>query len=257
MKPNPVKSKLLAGDVSVGTFLFEFNTPGIGRIMAEAGAEFVVIDMEHTGWSIETVKGIIATLPEGGPVPIVRVPASEYHFIARLLDVGAMGLMFPMVQNGEQAQSIADCSKYPPTGRRGAAFGIAHDGFRPGDILESMQSANRESLIIAQIETREGLQNVDEIAAVSGIDALWIGHFDLTNSLGIPGQFDHPQFQAAVDRVLECCRRHNKIPGFMAADIDDGKSLLARGFRAIGYGGDLWIYQQALCEGIAALRSGR
>ena len=254
MRTNPVKRELADGGVSVGTFLFEFNTPGIGRIVSQAGAEFVVIDMEHTGWSIETVKSLIATFPSGSLVPIVRVPAAEYHFVSRVLDVGAMGLMFPMVESGEAARAIVNWAKYPPQGRRGAAFGIAHDDFKAGDIHESMRSANRESLIVAQIETAAGVENVEQIAAAEGVDALWIGHFDLTNSLGIPGQFEHPDFQSAVDRVLDACRKHGKAPGFMAADAAQGRALIERGFRVVAYGGDLWVYQQALQEGITALR---
>ena len=254
MRENPVKQKLLAGGVSLGTFVFEFDTPGIARIAGVAGAEFVVYDMEHTGWSVETIRRLIAVSPSDGPVPFVRVPASDYHFIARVLDSGAMGVMFPMVESGAQAEHIAKSAKYPPIGRRGAAFGIAHDGYDGADISASMRSANENTLIIAQIETRAGLESVDAIAAVDGIDALWIGHFDLTNSLGIPGQFDHPEFESAVDRVLEACRSHNKIPGFMAGDVAGGRSLLDRGFRAIAFGGDLWLYQQALRDGLNALR---
>jgi len=90
---------------------------------------------------------------------------------------------------------------------------------------------------------------------VEGIDVLWIGHFDLSNSLGIPGQFDHPQFQAAVAEVLKACRLHNKVPGFLASDIAGGKKLLDQGFRMLAYGGDLWLYQSALREGVAALQN--
>ena len=97
MRQNPVKHRLQSGEVSLGTFVFEFDTTGISRIAGQAGAEFVIYDMEHTGWSIETIRALIATTPPTGPVPLVRVPAVEYHFIARVLAVGAMGLMFPTV----------------------------------------------------------------------------------------------------------------------------------------------------------------
>jgi 2-dehydro-3-deoxyglucarate aldolase/4-hydroxy-2-oxoheptanedioate aldolase len=96
---------------------------------------------------------------------------------------------------------------------------------------------------------------VNEIAAVEGIDVLWIGHFDLSNSLGIPGQFEHPQFREAVDHVLAACRQHGKTPGFMASDIAVGKKLLDQGFRMLAYSGDLWLYQAALREGVTALQS--
>jgi 2-dehydro-3-deoxyglucarate aldolase/4-hydroxy-2-oxoheptanedioate aldolase len=254
MQRNHVKEKVLAGGVSIGTFVFEFNTTGIGRLASEAGAEFAVFDMEHTGWSVETIRLLIATSRSTDMLPLVRVPATEYHFVARVLDAGAMGIMVPMVETAAQAQGIVQFAKYPPVGRRGAAFGVAHDDYTGGDIVKKIASANRETLLIAQIETAQGVRNVNEIAAVEGIDVLWIGHFDLTNSLGIPGQFDHPQFRASLEQVLEACRRHGKVPGFLAGDLAGGKSLLDQGFRMLAYGGDLWLYQTALREGVCALQ---
>jgi 2-dehydro-3-deoxyglucarate aldolase/4-hydroxy-2-oxoheptanedioate aldolase len=254
MKTNPVKLKVLNGGVSIGTFMFEFNTTGIARIAAQAGAEFAVFDMEHSGWSVETIRMLLATTPMQEIVPLVRVPTTEYDFIARVLDVGAMGIMVPMVESAAQASLIASSAKYPPVGRRGAAFGVSHDDYAGGDIVAKMNSGNNEGLVIAQIETATGVRHVDEIAAVPGIDVLWIGHYDLSISMGIPGQFDNPQFLDAVARVLDACRRHGKVPGMMCGDIAGGKKLLDQGFRMIAYGGDLWLYQTAVREGVAALQ---
>ena len=254
MIQNAIKERLSAGGVSIGTMVFEFATTGIARIAAEAGADFVVFDMEHTGFSIETIRMLMATSRGANLVPMVRVPATEYHFIARVLDMGAMGVMVPMVESAEQARRIVQSAKYPPVGRRGAAFGVAHDDYTGGDIAAKVESANRQTLLIAQIETAEGVRNVDEIAAVPGIDVLWIGHFDLSNSLGIPVQFDHPQFRSAVAKVLGACKQHGKTPGFMAGDIASGKSLLDQGFRILAFSGDLWVFQAALRSGIEGLR---
>ena len=172
---------------------------------------------------------------------MVRIPATEYHFIARVLDVGAQGLMVPMVESEEQARLLASSAKYPPAGRRGAGFGLAHDDFAPGDILEGMRVANEEGLLIAQIESARGVAEVGKIAAVEGIDVLWIGHFDLTNSLGIPGQFTHPKFVEAVDKVRAACREHGKALGFMASGVEEGRALLAKGFRILAYGRDIMV----------------
>jgi 2-dehydro-3-deoxyglucarate aldolase/4-hydroxy-2-oxoheptanedioate aldolase len=185
---------------------------------------------------------------------MVRVPATEYHFLARALDVGAMGLMVPMVESADQARIIVQAAKYPPTGRRGAAFGVAHDDYQGGDTVVKMRSANDEVLLIAQIETVRGLENLEAITAVPGIDVIWIGHHDLTNSMGIPGQFDHPRYLEAVQRVLDAAKRNGKFAGFMAPTVEMGQALLRQGFRILAYGGDLWIYQQALRQGLAALR---
>ncbi len=254
MRPNPVKQQLSSGGVALGTMVFEFNTTGIARLAAGAGAEFVLYDMEHTGWSLETIRMLVATTPTS-IVPLVRIPATEYHFIARVLDLGILGIMVPMCESAEQAQRLVASAKYPPQGRRGTAFGVAHDDYRGGDIRAIMTSANREGLLIAQIETERGLDQVEAIAAVEGIDVVWIGQFDLTTSLGIPGQFDHPQFHAAVERVIAAARRHGKAAGYMVSSVDDARTRLAEGFRILAYGGDLWLYQQALREGLARVRA--
>lgn len=256
MRTNTVKQTLAGGGVAIGTMVFEFNTPGIGRIAAQAGADFVVFDMEHTGWSIETIRMLMATTRAAETVPLVRVPATEYHLLSRPLDVGAMGLMIPMVESDEQARRIVRAAKYPPGGARGAAFGIAHDDYQGGDIVTKMASANDEQLLIAQIETVAGVASADRIAATEGIDVLWIGHFDLTASLGVPGQFGHPAYLHAVDRVLEACSRHGKTPGIMAGKVVTAQSLVRQGFRAVAYSGDLWILGQALKAGIDDIRSG-
>jgi len=254
MRANHVKQKLQSGGSSIGTFMFEFATTGIGRLAAEAGVEFAMYDMEHTGWSVETIRMLIATTRATAVVPMVRIPATEYDFVSRVLDMGAMGIMIPMCESAAQAKKLVASAKYPPAGRRGAAFTIAHDDYTAGDIVEKIQTANRETLLIAQIETQAGLNQVDEIAAVEGIDVLWIGHFDLSNSLGIPGQFQHPLFQDAVAKVLAACQRFQKTAGFLASDIAGGQALLDQGFRMLAYGGDLWLYQSALREGVSSLQ---
>ena len=254
MKINHVKKKLRDGGIALGTFVFEFNTPGIARLAAEAGAEFVIFDMEHTGWSIETIRGLIATAGSVDMIPLVRVPATQYHFLARALDMGAGGIMAPMVESGEQAQTIVASCKYPPHGRRGAAFTIAHDDYTGGDVVKKMRTADSEVLLIAQIETAAGLESVEQIAAVDGIDLLWIGQFDLSSSLGIPGEFTQPRFLEALHRVTAAAQRHGKAAGFMVLGIDEAGTRIEQGFRCLAYSGDLWIYQEALRNGLQAIR---
>src|SRR5207245_580473 len=113
---------------------------GIGRIIASSGADFAIFDMEHSGWSTETVKSLVASCGGTGLIPMARVPAAQYHLIARVLDVGAMGIMVPMVQSEEQAHLIVQSAKYPPVGRRGAAFGVAHDDYISGNGAVKMRS---------------------------------------------------------------------------------------------------------------------
>lgn len=254
MRKNRVKWALARGELTVGTAFFEFCTPGAPRIAAAAGAEFAFFDTEHTGWSTDVVRAMVTAAHMAGLVPLVRPAGTVYHLLSQPLDVGAMGLILPMVESREQAERIVEFAKYPPEGRRGTAFGIAHDDYLGGDVHEKMASANREVLLAAQIETASGLENVEAIAAVPGIDVLWVGQFDLTSSLGIAGQFDHPTFLAALDRVADAARRHGKAAGFMVTSPGDAELVVSKGYRAIAYWGDVWIYQQALAEGVAAVR---
>lgn len=253
MNASDVKASLHKGELVVGTFVFEFATTGIGRLVAGAGARFVVYDAEHTGWGWETLSRLVATTRGTGPEPYVRVPHTERSAISRALDVGAAGVMVPMVESAGQARDIVAWSKYPPDGVRGAAFGIAHDAYVRGDSVGYMRRVNDRGLVIAQIETVAGLAAVEEIAAVPGVDVVWVGHYDLTNSMGIPGAFDHPDYLAALDRVGKAARAAGKHAGFMAGSRDEAAMLVDRGFSMLAYGGDLWLYQDALRSGIAEL----
>jgi 2-dehydro-3-deoxyglucarate aldolase/4-hydroxy-2-oxoheptanedioate aldolase len=246
MKDNHDKHRLAQGGVSMGVMCLEFATSGIGRISAEGGAEFAVYDMEHTGWELETIRMLVATSRSVDIVPIVRVPVTSYHYIAHALDVGAMGLVIPLVGTAEQAKQVVDYAMYPPRGRRGCGFSLSHDDFTGGDVGQKMRHINDNLLIIAQIETAEGLANCESIAAVDGIDGLWIGQFDLTASLGIPAQFDHPKFIDATQRIVSACRQHGRAATLAVMDQDQLAAGPENGFRLLVYAADLWIYQQAL-----------
>jgi 2-dehydro-3-deoxyglucarate aldolase/4-hydroxy-2-oxoheptanedioate aldolase len=252
MRDNPVKTTLASGGYAFGAMIFELFAPGIPQICRNAGADFVLYDMEHTGLGFETLKTQFA-LCRGLPiVPMVRVPRGEYHFIARALDVGALGVMVPLVDTAEQAERIVSFTRYPPQGRRGAAFGFAHDDYQGGDVLAKMQAIHERTLVICMIETRAGLENVDAIAAVPGVDVLWLGHFDLTNFLGIPGNFSHPIYRDAVKRIAAAARKHGKSAGYMAASEALGREYLDHGYRMIASGTDQGLLQNAIGNLIAA-----
>jgi 2-keto-3-deoxy-L-rhamnonate aldolase RhmA len=255
IRPNPVKERTAAGGTAWGTMAFEFFSPGLPPICEAAGAEFLMLDMEHSGASIETMKNVIAGCRT--IAPYVRVPVLQYHFIARMLDAGAMGIMVPMVENAEEAREFVAATRYPPDGRRGAAFGVAaHDDYAGGPVPELIANANKRTHVIAMIETPGGVENVDAIAATPGVDVVWLGHFDLTNFLGIPAQFTHPRYLDAVEKILAACRRHGKTPGFMAGDEAWARDYKAKGFRMIAYSTDVMILRDGLARGLTVLREG-
>ena len=248
-----LKTVLMSGEVVAGAMVFEFFTPGISRILANAGARFAIYDMEHTGMGFETLKWLFATSGGLNMAPMVRVPTGGYTWMARALDLGARGVMVPMVETVSQAEDLARACRYPPAGRRGAAFGFAQCDYLGGSVVEKMLDYHARTLLIAQIETERGLQNVEEIASVDGVDVLWVGHFDLSNFMGIPGQFDHPDFLAAMHRVADVAIKHGKVAGFMATDkawIERAKSM---GYTMLAAGTDTGLLQQSLGQLVEAI----
>ncbi len=250
-----LKQSLHTNGKAFGAMVMEFLTPGMPAIIAATGAEFALFDMEHTGATLETMKSMVAGCRGLNIAPIVRVPRGEYHFIARAMDIGAHGIMVPMVGSAKEAAHIASCAHYPPIGQRGAAFGVAHDDYKATDPATAMARAAARTLVIAQIETVEGLNDVEAIAATPNVDVIWLGHFDLSNFMGIPGQFQHPDFLAAVRRVVAAARAHGKIAGFMVANEAWAQEYWRHGYRMLAYGVDHLIYQAALRAGLDRMRA--
>jgi 2-dehydro-3-deoxyglucarate aldolase/4-hydroxy-2-oxoheptanedioate aldolase len=249
-----------SGRLHAGHFVIEFATPGIGHILAGAGAEFCFLDMEHSGFSFETVKTTLHVLRAAGVAPLVRVPSGAYHHVARALDCGAEGVMVPMVATADQAAALVRHARYWPEGQRGCAFGIAHDDYRGGTPAEKMATANARTTTFALIETAEGARNADSIAATPGLDCIWVGHFDLSASLGVPGDFATGAYRDAQGAICAAARRHGKALGKLVGSRAEAEQAVADGFTLICYGGDVWLLQAAVAEGVRtvhALDSGR
>ena len=256
MSPQSLKAMAQSKVLKVGHFIVEFATPGIGHILKSAGCDFVLLDLEHSGFSIETVKSVLRYLQAAALPAIVRAPSRDYHHIARLCDMGAEGLMLPMVGTAEEAVRIIEAIKYFPEGKRGVALQVAHDDYRPGPVKEKLAAANRRTTSFLQIETAEGVENAGAIAAVPGVDCLWVGHFDLSVSLGIPGEFDNPKFRKAIDKVVAGARAHGKALGRLVPSVEQGLEINAAGFDFICYSGDVWVLHNALAEAVGRLKAG-
>jgi len=249
-----LRAMVRSKDVKIGHFIVEFATPGIGQILKGAGCDFALFDTEHSGFSFETIKSVLRYMQAADLPTIVRVPSMEYNHIARAADMGAEGVMVPMVNHADQARDIVNSLKYHPEGGRGVALGIAHDRYQQGPTLEKLAAANKRTTLFAQIETADGVANADEIAAVDGVDCLWIGHFDLSASLGIPGEFDHKLFKNAVRAVTKACETHKKALGRLVPTVEEGIKLNRAGHDFICYSGDVWALQQAVATGVSAIR---
>jgi len=254
MATNTLKEMMQHRRLKVGSSIFELGSPGIPHIMKAAGAEWVFIDMEHSGFSFESVKWLLQSAKAAELPAFVRVPSSSYNHIARALDVGAEGVVLPMVASADEARHIVDCAKYLPKGHRGVALQVAHDDYRPGPVLNKLRGANQRTAVMALIETVPGLEGVEEIAAVPGIDCIGIGHFDLSNSLGVPGQFSHPRFRNAVKRVNAAALANKRSIFRMVASAAEAARLYREGADLIAYSGDIWVLFQALQTGMDAVR---
>jgi 2-keto-3-deoxy-L-rhamnonate aldolase RhmA len=239
-----------------GHFIVEFATPGIGHILKSAGCDFALFDLEHSGFGFETVKSTLRYFEAADLPTIVRVPSREYHHIARAMDMGAEGLMLPMVGNVDEVRHIVNSMKYHPVGKRGVALQVAHDRYRPGTVADKFTAANKRTTLFCQIETAEGVENADAIAAIDGVDCLWVGHFDLSVSLGIPGQFGHKKFADAITRVANATRKHKKSLGRLVPTVEQGIEVHGIGFDFICYSGDVWVLHDALATALTALRKG-
>lgn len=251
MSENQLTDTLERDGVAAGVMLYEFNTPGIARILAASEVDFAIFDMEHTGWDVGELRATLAAARATSVLPILRVVRAHYHLIAPALDGGARGVMAPMVETADDARELVGAARYPPLGRRG--FGLLYRDDLADGAPAAIERINREVLVIAQIESALGIENLEAIAAVEGIDLFWLGHYDLSCTLGIPGEFDRPEFSAAVDRLVEVAVAH-KIPvGQMVATVEDARALLARGFSVFAYN-DMWVFEAALRESLAEVR---
>ena len=240
--------------LKVGTYIGEFATPGIGQMLAAAGCQFAFVDMEHSGFGFETVKALLRNLHDAGIASLVRPPSKAVHHIARACDVGAQGIIPPMLETAEEAATLVGQIKYPPHGSRGAAFGIAHDDYRSKPIADAVAGANDRTSCVALIESVDGVSNASAIAAVDGVDCLWLGHLDLSNSLSIPGEFDDDRFKTAVKSVMDAGLASGKNIGRLCGSPDEAATLFAEGCDFILYSGDVWLFTDALSQGVAATR---
>jgi 2-keto-3-deoxy-L-rhamnonate aldolase RhmA len=254
MKHNRFREVVSARGIPVGHMIMEFGTRGIAKIVESADLDFVVYDMEHSGLEVERLFDLLAWSKASPFTPLVRVPQGEYHFLARAMDAGALGVMVGNVQTPEQAQSIVASVKYPPAGKRGVALGTAHTDYVVPPPQEYLREANESGVVICQIESGIGVANADAIAAVPGVDCLWIGHFDLTTNLGIPGQFKNEHFLDALRSTVLAARKHGKLLGIQPGSPEQADEWIGLGFNVISWSSDIGVYGSALQSAVKKVR---
>ncbi len=255
MKENRLKRVLAEGRIPYGHMISEFATRGIARIVDTADVDFVVVDMEHAANDLPQVADQFAWFQATDIAAFVRIPQPYYHFLARAMDAGALGVMVPNVQSAQEAQGIVDAVKYAPLGKRGVGLGGAHNDYQVPKPLEYFEFANKNTTIICQIESTAGVENAEDMAAVEGVDILWVGHFDLTQSMGIPGDFQNEKFLTALKTVVDGAKKHGKHAGIQPANMAQAEQWHGIGFDVISWKADLALYGGALRAEMGALRA--
>jgi 2-keto-3-deoxy-L-rhamnonate aldolase RhmA len=234
---NHAKKRLEAGELALGMGIRQARTVDIAHIAKTAGFDWLFIDMEHNSMSVDTAAQICAAAMTAGISPMIRVPGHEPFHATRLLDAGATGIVVPHVSTADEARRVVQACRFPGLGKRSIPGLLPQVLFEAHPVAEVVAAINRETLLVAMIETLDGLENVDEIAAVPGIDALLVGCTDLAAEMGLTGQLGHPQVAAAIDKVCAACARHGKFAGFggvydeaiMASYVQKGGRLILSG----------------------------
>lgn len=237
MRINKIKKKMRSGEPVFGVMIKEARNVNIAEILEIAGFDYFVIDMEHAFYDMSDITEILQFARKIDITGVVRIPRLDYAYVAKTLDMGAEGIWVPHLDTVEQAKDLVRFGKYPPEGIRGAAVPV----FRQKERKEFKQAAdyfrfsNEETLLIAQIEGREAIGNIEAITAVPGIDVAMMGTQDLSLDMGYPGQETHPEMRAAIQKVVDACKKNGKSSGDHIADIDELRYWIDQGMRMITY----------------------
>lgn len=240
MLARKIKEKMRLGEPSLGSWL-SMAHPSIAEILAMAGYDWIVIETEHTAIDISEVLRLIIAIEQRGAIPLVRLAWVDPIQAKAVLDSGAAGVLVPMVNTREEAEMAVQMTKYPPLGVRGVGlaraqgYGVNFDSY--------VQNANDDTLLIVQIEHKDAVENIEEILSVPGIDGTFIGPYDLSMSMGIPGQLNHPDLLAAKRKIKEATLAHGLIAGIHFVQpksaVEDCRQAIEEGYRFIALGTDI------------------
>lgn len=245
---NKLKKAITEKDYAVGTFLGVANPPII-EIMGYTGLDFVIIDTEHGPYDTMPMSDLIQAAECKGVSPIVRIADITHKEIQRAMDNGAEGIIIPCLRDIEDFRKVVDLGKFAPIGNRGfikgRGSGFGNEPWATGTLVEYMENSNEKVLLLPQCETKEALDNIEEIVKIDGIDGIFIGPFDLSICMGIPAQFNAPEFQAAMDRILKACKDAGKLCMTFTSTVDEARDYIARGFDAVANSIDTIVFAQA------------
>lgn len=253
---NPVKQRMRAGDVALGMSVRLARSGDVARIAKATGHDFIFIDVQHSIFNLETIAHMAQTALAIGIAPVVRVRSVHDPDISMLLDNGVTGIVYPDVNNAAEARQGVDTAKFAPIGKRSVSGGYPHFDYRSVPLSQSVAQLNEACLVVCMIETVEGLQHVEEIAAVDGVDVLHVGTNDLLVQLGKPGRFDDPEIVAAQARVIRAARAHGKYAGCGGnRDVERQVQAIRQGVQFVTTQTDIGFLTAAANQWVTGVRS--
>ena len=257
MKTPPVslKERLSRRELTLGSWI-TLDHPGIAEIMAQAGFDWLTVDMEHSAIGIAGAQRLIQVIELSGVVPLVRVGDNDPIIIKRVMDAGAHGVIVPMVNSRSDAERAVASAYYPPRGKRGV--GLARAQGYGADFEGYRKRSQERTVVIVQIEHIEAVNNLESILSVAGVDGFIVGPYDLSGSLGVPGQFDHPDVVSALARIREVSRSAKPVAGFHSVPSDASGAIakIQEGYLFVGYSVDILLLGDAVRGGLAAISAG-
>lgn len=250
------REKLKSGKPLIGSWI-NTGSPIVAELMAQFGFDFLCVDAEHSAVDLPLAQQIFQAIRSGNPncAQFVRLHGVDYAFAKRYLDSGARGIIGPLVTKREEAELLVKAAKYPPLGKRGVGFCRAN---QYGPNLETeFKQANEEGVVAVQIEDIEAVENIDSILSVEGIDAAFIGPYDLSASMGLTAQFDHHDYIGARDRILEACKSNDVAAGIhvVKPDAEEFCERLSEGYRLLAFSLDITILTNSLQENMSKIHS--
>jgi len=255
LRKNLLKQALKAGQPQYGCGFGQLRSQEVLKLLAAAGFHWAFIDCEHGGFDLETVQDLCRIAPYVNFTPLVRVADLQYALVARALDVAAPGVIFPRVESAELLAEAISWTKFPPVGVRGYGLTPVNYDYAAVTIPQAIEHYNEETMVVLQIETETALNRVDELLNVPGVDVVMIGPADLSVSLGVPGEFTHPKFVAAYEKIRDACLKRGIVPGTHNRSLELMQMWKEKGFLFLGCGNEtamLFERATAIIKGISA-----
>ncbi len=254
MRVNHVKSALKQGKLQLGCGFGQIRSVEVAKILAAAGFHWTFIDAEHGNFGIETLFDLCHASGLAGLSPIVRVADMQYALIARALDCGADGVIFPRVESPELLERAVSWTKFPPVGVRGMGLGAQHFEYERVSVPQIIEHLNANTMVVLQIETQRAVEAREELLSVPGIDAVMCGPVDLSISLGVPGDFQHPRMVEAMEKIRDSCLKHGVAPGTQTRSVALAKFWKERGMIFLGSGNETSFLLDKASEVVEALK---